>query len=121
MLREAGAAFAVLAIFVLTILTPLHQSAALQRDMAKLGHETAGAWSICTAINEADDDDDLPTALKCPVAGIGNTKLVLANNSPSVAEIHRLVTQVVFAVETETLPGIRIFHQARARAPPVVV
>lgn len=120
-LREAGAAFAVLAIYVLTVLTPLHQSAALQRDFAKLGYETIGAWSICTAINEADDEDGTPTALKCPVAGIGKFEIDLGSGAPSVVEIARFVTEVDFIATTATLPGVHIVHKARPRAPPVLV
>ncbi|MCK9553022.1 hypothetical protein [Aquamicrobium sp.] len=120
-LREAGAAFALLAIYVLTVLTPLHQSAALQRDFGKLGYETIGALTICTAINESDDADGTPTALKCPVAGIGKTQLTLGSSAPSALELERLVTEVDFIATTDSLPGVHIVHKARPRAPPVLV
>lgn len=120
-LREAGAAFAVLAIYVLTVLTPLHQSAALQRDFSELGFETVDAWSICTVISGADDEDGTPTALQCPVAGIGKFELALADGPPSVAEIHRFATEADFIAETRTQRHVHIVHKARPRAPPVLV
>lgn len=120
-LREAGAAFAVLAIYVLTLLTPLHQSAATQRGFAALGYETIGAWSICTNITEASDEEGAPAALNCPVAGIGKVELAMGASASGLPELFRLA----IAAEITTAPALpvslHLVHQARPRAPPVPV
>ena len=54
MTRELGAAFAVLALYVLVLLAPLHQAAGLQRDLAALGHPAWDQFSICTSLSRAD-------------------------------------------------------------------
>src|SRR4051812_29833073 len=68
--REIGTAFAVLAIYLLTVLTPLHQSRASQLDFAKLGYATLDAsWALCGAPDGADNSKTVST--KCPVTGVG--------------------------------------------------
>lgn len=119
-LKDVATALAVLAIHVLTVLTPLHQSAALQRDLAELGFETIAAWSICSAVNEAGDDDT-PAALKCPVTGIGKFALTLGNGAPSADEAHFFAIKLDLIAASGALPGIHIVHKARPRAPPVFV
>lgn len=75
--RELGTALAVLAIYVLTMLAPLHQAAAAQREFARLGFETIGQWSICSeTVQKTGDLGDKPPAVKCPVAGGGKLELV---------------------------------------------
>lgn len=66
--REAGTALAVIAVYILVLLLPLHQAAGLQRDLSALGYETVGAWSICQQA-APDRNDQAPTAVKCPAAG----------------------------------------------------
>jgi len=71
MIREVGTAIAVLSLYLLTVLLPLHQAAGLQNDLAQLGFETIGSWSICEDGGAAGKgDQQAPTALKCPAAGI---------------------------------------------------
>lgn len=70
-IRELGTAIAVLSLYLLTVLLPLHQAAGLQSDLARLGFETIGSWSICEDAGSAGKgDQQAPTALKCPAAGI---------------------------------------------------
>lgn len=45
-LREAATAVAVLALYVLVLLAPLHQAAGLQRDLNALGYTSLDTWSI---------------------------------------------------------------------------
>lgn len=76
MARELGTALAVLALYLLTILAPLHQARASQLDFAKLGYETTTAgWVLCTSTGSTTDSDI--TLAKCPAAGIGKNDLVL--------------------------------------------
>jgi hypothetical protein len=48
--RELSAALAVLAIYALVLLAPLHQAAGLQQDLAERGYGSADSWSVCTAV-----------------------------------------------------------------------
>jgi len=75
--REIGTAFAVLAIYLLTVLAPLHHARASQLDFAALGYETiAGGWVLCAPLNAQGPDSDASLIAKCPAAGIGKDDLV---------------------------------------------
>lgn len=119
MVREIGAAFAVLSIYLLTLLVPLHEVSALQRQFAELGYETPGAWSICAAPVASDDDEAEPAAVKCPVTGAG--KPALAVPSPvGLLNVLRVVLRAapVF-VETDSLPLRLLRATLHPRAPPL--
>ena len=80
--REVGTALAVLAVYVLVLLAPLHQAAGLQRDLSQLGYESQWSLSVCASVGEAGDPDT-PTAIKCPLASAGKFDLaVLVPPSP---------------------------------------
>lgn len=120
MLREAGLAVAVLAIYVLTLLLPLHQAAGLQRDLNASGFATLDSWSICQPM--AQDEDGNPreaAALACPAMGIAKQQFaavlppVLVIEPPTTADIIRFLDAP--AVVTNHLPD----HIGQSRAPPV--
>lgn len=69
LMTEIGAPLAVVALYVLTLLLPLHQAAALQRDLALAGYETIGGWTICGPITD-HGGPDTPAAVKCPATGV---------------------------------------------------
>lgn len=123
MVREVGTAFAVLAIYVLTLLLPMHQAAGLQRDLAQLGYETVGAWSLCEdfASTSEGGDQPEPTAVKCPAAGIGKYEFAallppaLTVAPPVVADPIRHDVAVVPAL------GSPPDHFGQSRAPPASV
>lgn len=76
MIREIGTAFAVLAIYLLTILAPMHHARASQLDFAALGYETTQTgWVLCNPLNNGEQDRDVLVA-KCPAAGIGKNDLI---------------------------------------------
>src|SRR5688500_4045011 len=76
MAREIGTAFAVLAIYLLTILAPLHQARASQLAFAELGYAaTQSGWLLCTPVQSPGDDNDL-TVSKCPAAGTGKHEVL---------------------------------------------
>ncbi|HEY0034192.1 MAG TPA: hypothetical protein VGB81_13075, partial [Devosia sp.] len=57
MTREIGTAFAVLAIYLLTILAPLHQARASQLVFQELGYATVGTgWVLCTPLEQSRDN-----------------------------------------------------------------
>lgn len=73
--RETAAAIAVIAIYLLVLLAPLHQAAGLQRDLDQLGFTSLDTWSICAALAEQIDEDEQPLPVKCAVSGIGKNEL----------------------------------------------
>ncbi len=120
MLRETGIALAVLAIYVLTLLLPLHQSAGLQRDLNALGFSTLESWSVCQPM--AQDEDGTPreaAALSCPATGVAKQQLavvlppVLAVEAPTTADLVQY--RDTPAVQASILPD----HFGQSRAPPV--
>jgi len=73
--RQTGAALAVLAVYLLVLLLPLHQAAGLQRDLAGLGYDSLADWSVCAPLAEDADDEPRAAALACPLAGLGKHEL----------------------------------------------
>lgn len=119
LLKEAGAAFAVLAVYVLTLLVPLHQSAATQRSFAALGYEALGDWSICTPINEAEDDGDGQAVTACPVTALGKQAMGLASAASLV--IPAIVGTVAYGPLPQVPPRIFFLEDANPRGPPTLV
>lgn len=115
-----GAAFALLAMYILVLLAPLHQAAGLQRDLNVLGFTALDTWSICTPLAQTDDGDRQAVG-KCAAAGIGKNELAL----PVPASIHVGLIQaaspvyfaVALAIPAENPDG----RPGQPRAPPVTV
>lgn len=96
MTREIGTAFAVLAIYLLTILAPLHQVRASQLAFEKLGYSTIQtSWVLCTPTGATGEDRDSLVS-KCPAAGIGKHDLVLP------------VLAAAAVVHDNTAPSVRL-------------
>jgi hypothetical protein len=71
MRRQIGTALAVLAIYLLTILAPMHQARASQLAFDALGYSTTQpGWALCASSGDIGHDGDVSVA-KCPAAGIG--------------------------------------------------
>ena len=122
MLRESGIAVAVLAVYVLTLLLPLHQAAGLQRDLNAIGYSTLDSWSICQPLAQDDNGDPHDAAaLSCPAAGVAKHQLavvlppVLDIAPPSAAE------NVRFAQASNPHRAPLPDHVGQSRAPPVTV
>jgi hypothetical protein len=118
-LREASAAIAVLSIYMLTLLIPLHQSAASQRGFAALGYEAPGVWSICTTVNDAGSDADTGGVGKCPVSGIGKGSLLAAGGAAVAAPFTSVA--VDNAALSGGVPAGRRDPATYPRAPPAAV
>lgn len=122
MTREMGTAFAVLALYVLTLLLPLHQAAGLQRDLNAVGYSTLEAWSVCQPM-AADENGDPASAaaLTCPAAGIAKHQFtalvppVLVIEPPTTSDVIRFAE--AYRPHTPILPD----HVGQSRAPPVAV
>ncbi|MCW5722808.1 MAG: hypothetical protein KIS86_16860 [Devosia sp.] len=120
--RELGATLAVLALYVLVLLAPLHQAAGLQRDLAGLGYETISAWSVCESLASAESDDPLAaTAVKCPAAGLSKPTFA-APPSPGLPAAIAQTTGVAAPRWSEAPHRWRLPpHVGQSRAPPVPV
>ena len=116
--REIGTAFAVLAIYLLTVLTPLHQSRASQLDFAKLGYATLDAsWALCGAPDGADGSKTVAT--KCPVTGIGKHQAAPVLPVAFVFNPRRVEHVAHAAACSDCLPETAFRVAAPPRAPPV--
>jgi hypothetical protein len=119
MAREIGTAFAVLALYLLTILTPLHQARATQLDLAALGYQTIETgWVLCTA--ETDRSEGKSLVGKCPAAGIAKQQLV--EPTPAVIAIGPVAPMlaVAYAAQPPRAIAPRFNPSAPPRAPPAL-
>ncbi|WP_323038617.1 hypothetical protein [Gemmobacter sp.] len=76
LLRETGLALAMLAVWMLALLAPLHQTSGLLRAFAETGHVLPGGWSICVTLAQDDDGPAAPVP-QCPAQAIGKADLGL--------------------------------------------
>ena len=118
--RELGTALAVLAIYVLTLLAPLHQAAGLQRDLGKLGYETIGVWSICTSLAQQNDESG-STGVKCAASGIGKNDIAAVAPASIDIEMVRVGADIAFTPLSASRPLALPLHVGQPRAPPVLV
>ena len=116
--KEIGTAFAVLALYLLTILTPLHQARATQLDFAALGYQTVETgWVLCSADTDRSEGKSLVT--KCPAAGIGKQQMgaptlaVIAVDAPAMMS-------VAYVDLPHHLVAPRLNWSAPPRGPPAI-
>lgn len=122
LVRETGTAFALLAIYVLILLAPLHQAAGLQRDLASLGYETIGTWSVCaTSPGQSDDKTQDNRQIKCPAAGIGKNELVAVLPPAPVFDTALRLLEKPFLAFDRVEHSTRLDPIGQPRAPPALV
>lgn len=120
MSREIGTALAVLAIYLLTLLAPMHHARASQLGFAELGYATIEAsWVLCTPAGVDAPDSDV-TIAKCPATGVGKTDLTPP--ASSVLPVHDRVALAapLLAPAQSFIPAI-LTAPGGPRAPPVPV
>jgi hypothetical protein len=120
LMRETGAALALLAIYVLTLLLPLHQAAGLQRDLNALGFSTLETWSVCQPMaTDETGDPAAAAALTCPATGVA--KQSLAAVLPPVLHIEPPALADLLSYGQSASPQNRAQpdHVGQSRAPPV--
>lgn len=118
--REMGTALAVLAIYILTLLLPLHQAAGLQRDLAALGYATTTDWSICAPLVEDPDGAD-PTLVKCAATGIGKNEIAAIEPATIHVGVLRVAATLDYAAVRSFSPSAPVRYSGQPRAPPVTV
>ncbi|MDB5541169.1 MAG: hypothetical protein JWQ89_2896 [Devosia sp.] len=121
MVRETVAAFAVLVIYALVLLLPLHQAAGLQRDLAKIGFETITASSICMEPAPRDDGGSTPSAVKCAAAGIAKHKFATIEPGSVAIRVVRTTDPARYAAAPRLASRSIHEHPSQARAPPMTV
>lgn len=117
--REIGAAIAVLALYMLVLLAPLHQSAGLQRELARLGFESSVSWSVCTSVaNTGRGDNETPTAAKCPLTGVGKSQFVAVLPPAAYPPLLRIAEPVRFEASSAAALLRPMAHPGQPRGPP---
>ncbi|MCR6636809.1 hypothetical protein [Devosia sp.] len=117
--REVGAAIAVLALYMLVLLAPLHQSSGLQRELARLGFESSVSWSVCTSVaNPVRGDSETPTAAKCPLTGAGKTQFVAVLPPLAQPPLVRDADPVQFQANAHSGLAKPMEHPGQPRGPP---
>ena len=118
--REIGTALAVLAIYLLTILAPLHEARASQLAFNELGYAMPqSSWVLCTPAGMADENGETSVA-KCPATGVGKTETVL----PGQYALPGAYGIALAAPRLTAIPAVlprRLAPPAGPRAPPVPV
>ncbi|WDR06797.1 hypothetical protein PSQ90_04920 [Devosia rhodophyticola] len=115
--KEVGTALAVLAIYLLIVLMPMHQSRASQLELDALGYATlAPSWALCGAPDKNDGTDTRLT--KCPIAGVAKQSMA-TDNAPVLSlgsniAVLPVIYRSVPGPFRPTIPD----HDAPARGPP---
>ena len=121
MSREIGTALAVLAIYLLTVLAPIHQARASQLAFEELGYATTqSSWVLCTPSGTTGQDQDIAVS-KSPAAGVGKDELVLPVLEAMPAGHDRLALAAPLALTAPTVLPRPVAPPAGPRAPPVLV
>lgn len=120
--REISSAAAVIAVYVLVLLTPLHQASGLQRYLAELGHASSEAWSICGSTSPGDEEEAPSGGINCPIIGIGKQALVGAQaGSVDLDNVLRVAIRAGYPDRPAPPRPTVAPHVGQARAPPVMV
>lgn len=113
---EAGRALALLAVYMLALLVPLHQAAATQRDLASLGYDSIGNWSICSALVAEDGAGQKTPAVKCGLQALG--KQALDTPGATAEAVFAAHVPAVFDHAAPAVSAPVFIHLRGPRAPP---
>lgn len=118
-LRDTGAALAVLAVWLMVMLVPMHQiSRALGQVQA--GGDGAGRWTLClpAAADRSEGEAAIPA---CPAQALTTHSIAGPDGAP-LAVVLRPLGHAVTATAAGTWPGARVLsHSNPPRAPPAAV
>lgn len=119
--REIGTALAVLAIYLLTLLAPMHQARASQLVFEELGYTTTVAgWVLCTPDGATGEDREISVA-KCPATGIGKNDLALPTLDVLPAGLGVVALALVLPPIAQPFLRASTAPPSGPRAPPVAV
>lgn len=119
-LRETGLALAVLALWLLTLLAPLHQASGLLRELSRAGIDTGAAWRICLTADPSLDGSDhaLPV---CPAQGIGKSDVILPPPLAFALAVMGLQVALLLPVPPPAVVLDPRLHPGQPRAPPALI
>ena len=121
MTREIGTAFAVLAIYLLTVLAPLHHARASQLALQELGYSTLeSGWVLCSAAETGDQDRDVLLA-KCPAAGIGKPDVIAPSLAVITLELGASFVAAPLSIAVADVTPFAVASPSGPRAPPALV
>jgi hypothetical protein len=119
--REIGTALAVLAIYLFTILAPLHEARASQLTFEKLGYTTLQTgWVLCNSLEASGQDSDV-TVAKCPAAGIGKPAAVAPALNSMVLELRPVILTAPRPFAIAAIIPTTIAPPSGPRGPPELV
>lgn len=119
-LKDAGVALALLAIYILVLLSPLHQAAGLQRELEALGFRSLDTWSICGQLAKVDDEDSV-AVVKCAASGIGKNEVADLAAPPVLLRFFRLAAPAHYWRRTALVRTQIPRFAGQPRAPPMSV
>lgn len=117
-LKDAGAAIAVLSIYLLTLLIPLHQANATQAGFAELGYAATDAWVLCQTPADADGGTDGADVAICDLTGVNKHNLSLAAPGGAVLAASPTATPVDYNRTPPFLHAFAPSSNTHSRAPP---
>ncbi|GAB1362992.1 hypothetical protein MASR1M32_22280 [Rhodobacter sp.] len=115
-LRETGFASAVLAIWLMSLLAPMHLVSRVASDLRLAGYETASDWSLCIPITQADEAGH--TITLCPGKTVGGGGLLPVD--PPILLDARLAHMALAPNLSSQHHPLRVFEASvQPRAPPM--
>lgn len=116
--REIGTALAVLAIYLLTILAPLHEARASQLAFEELGYATTTTgWVLCAAADDVGGDSDNAVS-KCPVSGVGKPAAVAPSLDTVMLDRRATLLAAPRSLDLSTIRPASIAPPSGPRGPP---
>lgn len=115
--RELGLALAVLALWMLSLLAPLHLASGLLRERALAGFDISGAWSICVSLAQDEDGKARPPAV-CPAHGIGKNDVAPPPPPVMLPAPDAASHDADFPANRVAPGGSRRFRPGQPRGPP---
>lgn len=117
--RETGMALAVLALWMLSLLAPLHQTSGVLRELARAGHDISGAWSICVTLAQDETGADHLIQV-CPAKSIGKTDVAVPPPEVRLAVFAPIGRDLPLGMQAEQLHRPQDFTPRQPRAPPAL-
>jgi len=114
--RDTGTAMAVLAMYLLLLLAPWHQAAALQHELADLGYVATATLDLCGGA--ATDQDGSAATFKCHMAGAGKFELSGVAPGAAALDLPRRAHDVAYAAAPMAVPHPVLAGAQQPRAPP---
>lgn len=116
--KELGLALTVLALWMLSLLVPLHQTSGMLRELARAGYDISDAWTVCVTLAQDESRPDQPPSI-CPAqlvskAGLVGVDIVRLPGLRSIAP--RLAD---WAIYDDVGHVVRPRQDAQPRGPPV--